>query len=106
MTEVEQQDTSNIFSIEEIHEMFDSGFLSKLQEIGGRVKDVRFPEKEIAYFAASLVMRIPPTDEPLTYASIQDHIQFQLQPILQEDIDKAEAEKAEEDGESGNDEPS
>jgi hypothetical protein len=98
MTEEVTQEKEKIFSDEEIHEMFDTSFLPKLQEFAKRSKEKLFKDKSPIYFHAQMKLQFSDLEIPLTYESIKDKTDLQLLPVFQEDIDKAaeEAKKAEE----------
>ncbi len=104
MTEELTQEKEKIFSDEEIHEMFDTSFLPKLQEFAIRAKERLFKDKSPIHFHAQMTLNFADLENPLTYESIQndesikEKVNLQLRPIFQEDIDRAaeEAKKAEE----------
>ena len=87
MSEECLEDNRDIFSICEIHEMFDSGFLSSLQEIAKRTKSKRFAGQNIAYFVVNMVLQLDDLITPITYASLKDKVRLQMQPVLQEDVE-------------------
>ncbi len=92
--EAVKDDAAKIFSKEEIFEMFDSGFLAKAQIIAARLKEERFKDKKIAYYVINMVLQFEDTPTPLTYSELRQKINLQLHAVLQEDLDKMEADKA------------
>lgn len=96
MTEQAQdKEQSKIYQPEEIHAMFDSGFLSKLHEFAKRTKKEMFAEIDIACFQCRMILEFSDLETPLTYESIKDKVKLEMQPMLQKDIDKAKAEAKE-----------
>jgi len=98
VTEEVTQEKEKIFSEEEIHEMFDTSFLPKLQEFAKRAKDKLYKEKVPVYFHVQMKLKFSDLDSSLTYESIKADTDLKLLPVFQEDIDRAaeEAKKAEE----------
>lgn len=94
MTE-EKEKEKKIYQPEEIHAMFDVAFLPKLQEFAQRTKKEMYPEEEIACFQVRMILEFSDLDAPLTYESINEKVNLQLQPVLQKDLDKARAEAEE-----------
>ncbi len=93
MTE-EVKEQPKIFSPDEIHEMFDSGFLAKLQEFARRTKKDVYPDKDINCFMARMELKFVDLETPLTYESIIKTVTLNLQPFFQDDIDINEAKSA------------
>ena len=88
--EKEKKD-EKIFSPEEIHEMFNTCFLPKLQQFAQRAKKESFPDEEIAFFQAQLFLEFSDLEAPLTYESMPGKVHMQLQPVLQKEVDAVEA---------------
>ena len=82
-----------IYAPEEIHEMFNTCFLPKLQEFAKRTKKEMFPDEEIACFQALMFLEFSDLDSPLTYESISTKVNLQLQAVLQKEVDKQKEEK-------------
>lgn len=92
MTEETKNQQPQIYSHEEIHEMFNAAFLPKLQEFAQRTKKEMFADEEIACFQVRLILEFSDLETPLTYESIKEKVNLQLQPVLQKDVDKSKAE--------------
>lgn len=100
MTEETTTEPPQIYSHDEIHEMFNTAFLPKLQEFAQRTKKEMYADKEVACFQVRMILEFSDLESPLTYDSIKEKVNLQLQPVLQEDVDKAKADaeaKAEQD---------
>lgn len=95
MAEANTEQEKKIYQPEEIHEMFNSGFLSKLQEFAKRTKKEMFADDDIACFQCRLILEFTDLDTPLTYELIKEKVNLQMQPMLQKDVDKAKAEAKE-----------
>ncbi len=90
---ISEEKEKKIYSPEEIHEMFNSGFLPILQKFAKRTKKERFPAEEIACFQCRLILEFSDLEAPLTYESIMGQVNLQLQPVLQKDVDKQKEEE-------------
>ena len=87
-TEEQKELESKIFSPEEIHDMFDTGFLAKLHEFAKRMKKDIYPDKNINCYMARMHLKFEDLESELTYESIKEAVNLQLQPVFQEDLDK------------------
>lgn len=81
--------SGDLFEIEELYEMFNTSFLPKLQEFARRAKISRLADQEVKFFNVRMHLQFDELEHPLTYQMIEDRIQLQLQPITQEDLDRA-----------------
>lgn len=89
----EEKKTEKLFSEEEIKRMFDTDFLPLVQTFAKRLTEKDLKEKEIAYYIARMVFNFDDLDSPLTYATIGPNIQFQLQAITREELEKQKKEE-------------
>lgn len=85
----EKKEEEPFFKDEELDEMFNVSFLPMLQEFGRRAKETRCEGKEIAYFNVQMHLQFSDLENTLTYSGVKDKITLHLQPVPQEDLDKA-----------------
>lgn len=90
MTEKENKEP--VFSPDEIKEMFDHGFLKNISEIAHRAKERDIEDLDVKFFHVSMSFQFNCGEMIHEYDQIKDRINLKIQPITQEDIDRAKDE--------------
>jgi hypothetical protein len=81
-----------LFSDEEISEMFDHGFLKIITDIAHRAKEKKLKDKDVKFYQVSMRYQFNDGEMVEKYEQIKDRIAMQIQPITQEDLDRAKEE--------------
>ncbi len=79
----------------EVKEMFDEKFLPNLQLFAQRLKEQQYPEEEVAFYQATMILQFSDLENPLKHENImkEGRINFNLQAITKKDMQEHEEPK-------------